>query len=307
MMSKRYFIFCVIAAVLAVAATPAPAAESYLNVVGGVGAGYYYLYPKDTQLQDFYRGGITYRAFLGLKAESGLSIMGDIGYYSEGNRSALAPYGTALTIIPITASVAYSFLKDSSISPYLGAGVGIDNINESDPDFTYATATRFSKSVFAGLDLYFDRNTVLRAELRQTFVDPVNSTFYYQANFGGLTASIGLAAEGPFFGGKKAEPPASVAPSNSSFSNNEYNAIMNHLDNIDSYYYQQNYWNRTIYQPWNTPNVYINLQQPTQQQFDEQKVLEEKNKIEQEQKRQSYTEQKLQLRREKKETVNPAR
>jgi hypothetical protein len=81
---------------------------------------------------------------------------------------------------------------------------------------------------------------------------------------------------------------------------------MNHLDSIDSYYYPQ-YWNRTIYQPWNTPDVYLNLIPPTQQQIDEQKAQEEKNRLEQEQKRQDYTEQKLQLRQEKKETVNPAR
>jgi hypothetical protein len=149
--------------------------------------------------------------------------------------------------------------------------------------------------------------SVLRAELRQTFIDPVDSPLYYQANFGGLTASINIAVEGPFSGGRKAEPAVQpVQPQYSTFSDNEYYAINNHLDNIDSYYYQSN-WNRMVYQPWNAPVAYISLIQPTQQQIDEQKAQEEKARIEQEQKQQDYIQQKLQLRQEKKDTLNPAR
>ncbi|MFA4967543.1 MAG: porin family protein [Candidatus Margulisiibacteriota bacterium] len=309
MINKFILTAFLIAALFSAAAGPSLAADTYLNMIGGVGAGYYYLYPKDLQIQDFYKGGIFYRAFLGVRAESGFSATGDIGYYSEGNRSPLAPYGTALTIIPITASVAYHFFRESSISPYLGGGIGVYNINESDPDLTYIRATKFGKHIFAGLDLYIDKGTVLNAELRQTFIDPASSNFYYQASFGGLTATVNIAMEWPLSGGRAYEPPAaSAVPQAASFSDNEYNAIMNHMDAIDSYYYPR-VWDRTIYQPWNTPNYYINIApppQPTQQQLDEQKAKAEQDKLDQQKKQQDYINQKLQLRQEKKELVNPA-
>jgi len=103
----------------------------------------------------------------------------------------------------------------------------------------------------------------------------------------------------------QAEP---AVPQTSSFYDNEYNAIINHLDIIDSYYDQRS-WDRMIYQPWNTPNVYINIPPPpppTQQQLDEQKAKADQEKADQEKKRQDYIQQKLQLRQEKKELVNPA-
>jgi hypothetical protein len=307
---KKYILTALlIAALFPAVARPSFAADSYLDLIGGVGAGYYYLYPKDLQIQDFYRGGIAYRGFLEFKAESGLSATGDIAYYSESNRSPLAPYGTALTIIPITASVAYHLFRDSSLSPYLGAGIGIYNIKESDPDFTYLYTTKFGKHVFVGADLYLGRGTILRAELRQSFIDPASSPFYYQASLGGLTATLNLAIEWPLSGrGTPLTAEEAAAEQQRSFAYDEHRAIMNRLNEIDSYYDLQN-WNRTIYyQPWNTPDLYINtIVLPTQQQIDEQKARAEQEKLEQEKKRQDYIQQKLQLRQEKKELVNPAR
>lgn len=297
------------------AGSSALAADSYLSMIGGVGAGYYYEYPKDVQVQDFYRGGLTYRGFLEVKAESGLSIIGDVGYYSEGNRDPNAPYGTALTIVPVTVSLAYHFLPDSSISPYLGAGVGLYSIKESDPDITFLEATNFGKHIFAGLDIYFDRSTLLRAELRDTFIDPVSNTLYYQANFGGLTATVNLAIEWPLAGGRAAAPaPATPATviyqpvpvAQNGISNNEYVGVTSHLDNIDSYYDQQS-WDQTMYQPYNNPNVYVNVAPPPPppRQIEEQQRQADKAKAEQQQKEQDYTNQKLQLRQEKKDQVNP--
>ena len=304
---KRLFI---IAAVLLAAAVPSSAADSsYLKLVGGIGAGYHYLYPKDIQLSAFYKGGMAYRGFAGFKAESGLSAIGDISYFSQGNMSSTAPYGTALTIIPVTASVAYHPLEGSSISPYLGAGIGMYFINENDPDFTYLNVTKFGKHIFAGLDMYIDRGTVLKAELRQAFVDPVSNALYYQANFGGLTASLSIAMEAPLFGkGAPMTSEEAAAAQQRSIASNEHRAIMNRLNDIDAYYYQPR-WNSSMYSnPWNTPNIFINnIVQPSQQQIDEQKARAQEAKAVQDQKRQDYLNQKGQLRQDKKETVNPGR
>ncbi|MFA5105247.1 MAG: porin family protein [Candidatus Margulisiibacteriota bacterium] len=297
-------IFILSAILLLVTASQSIAAENYLHMFGGVGAGYYYLYPKDNQIKDFYKGGIVYRGFMGFKADSGLSAVGDISYYSEGNRSALAPYGTALTIIPITASVAYRFFKDSAFNPYLGAGIGIYNINESDPDFTYLQTTKFGKHIFAGADFYLDRNTVLQAELRQTIIDPINSSLYYQASLGGITATVNIAIEWPLAGKTPMTTQEAALELQKSLAYNEHLAIMNRMNEIDSYYDQRN-WNRNMYyRPWNTPDIYINtVVQPTQQQIDAQKAQEARYKAEQDKKRQEYLDQKQQLRQDKKDSL----
>lgn len=305
MMTNKHLNVCIVSAILLLATMSQSFAadNNYLNMFGGVGAGYYYLYPKDSQIMGFYKGGVTYRGFLGFKAESGLSAIGDISYFSEGNRSSLAPYGTALTIIPITASVAYRFFKDTSFNPYVGAGIGIYNINESDPDFTYLQTTRFGKHIFAGADLYIDRNTIIQAELRQTFIDPVNSSLYYQASFGGLTATVNVAIEWSL-AGKKPMTTEEAAAAEQQRIYDENIALRNRLNDIDMYYDQQN-WNRSIYyRPYNTPDIYINnILQPTQQQVDEQKAQEAQNKAEQDRKRQEYLDQKQDLRQEKKDSL----
>ena len=310
-MIRKYLLLVFLTAVLfAAAAHPANAADNYLNMFGGIGAGYYYLYPKDIELQQFYKGGMAYRGFIGFRAESGLEVTGDIGYYSEGNRSPIAPYGTALTIIPVTTSVAYHPFNNSSISPYFGAGIGAYYINESDPDFIYVQAIKFGKQIFVGTDIYIDRSTVLRAELKQTFIDPVSSPLYYQATFGGLTATLNVAVELPFGGRTPLTTAEAIAQQQRNYAAEEHQAVTNRIDAINSYYDEHN-WNRTIYQPWNSPDVYINpvivQSAPTQQQIDEQKAVAAQKKLEQDQKRQDYLNLKQQLRQEKKDIVNPAR
>jgi len=304
-MIKKYVLILIF---IVIAALPSFADDNYLHMIGGLGAGYYYLYPKDIQIQGFYKGGITYRGFLEFISESGISASGDISYFSQGNMSSIAPYGTNLTIIPITASAAYHPLKKSSISPYFGAGIGIYNINESDPDVVYVRETKFGKHIFVGADFYIDRSTILRAELRQTFIDPLNSPLYYQASLGGLTASVNLAIEWPI-GGKTAisSEPAPPVQQNS-FAYNERSAMIYRMNEINSYYDEQN-WNRMMYyQPWNPPLVYINTYiPPSQQQIDAQNAANQQYKMEQEQKRHEYILQKRELRQEKKEMVNPKR
>ncbi|MFA5098090.1 MAG: outer membrane beta-barrel protein [Candidatus Margulisiibacteriota bacterium] len=297
-----------LAAVCCASAHADPSA-SYLNVTGGVGAGYFYLYPKDIQIRDYYKGGMTYKAFLGFRAESGISAIGDISYYSEGNRSPLAPYGTALTIIPVTASVAYYPFKKSSVSPYLGAGVGLYYINESDPDYNYLQTTKFGKHIFAGADLYIDRGTIIRAELRQTFIDPVSSALLYQASFSGLTASLNIAVELPFFGkGAPMTTEEAEAYHQRRIAENEHRAVTKRMDDIDAFF-DQRYWDHSVYYyPWTTPTTYFNPAiQPTQQQIDEQRAKAQQAKAEQDRKRQDYLNQRQQLRQDKKGSVNPSR
>lgn len=265
-----------------------------LGMFGGVGAGYYSLYPTDIQVKDFYSGGVTYKGFLGFKAESGLSVLGELGYYSEGNKSSIAPYGTQLSIIPISASVSYSFFKDSTISPFIGAGLGLYLVKENDPDFVYLQTTKFGKHIFAGADIYFDPNTFLRAELRQTFMDPVNSSLYYQANFGGLTASASIAMQWPSY--SDAAPPRTAAV-------DENRAIVNHIDEINQYY-SPYAWDRSVYYPYNNPYAYMNTVYPPPQPSQEQVQQVQQ---EQQQKRNDYLQQKQDLRQEKKDSVNPAR
>lgn len=300
---KRFKLIYFLAIIFALSFTGQCFADNnYLNMFGGIGAGYYYLYPKDIQIRNYYRGAVTYKGFLGFKAENGLSAVGDISYYNEGNMSSLAPYGTTLTIIPVTASLAYHLFNGSSFSPYFGGGIGIYFINESDPDVNYLSATKFGKHIFVGADLYISSTTILRGELRQTFIDPVNSSLYYQASFGGLTATASIAMEWPFGG----RTPMTTQEAAAQYAYDEHIAMMNRINDMNSYYDQQN-WNRNMYyRPWNTPDVYINTiapPPPTQQQIDAQNAQAEQVKAEQSQKRQEYIDQKQQLRQEKKDSL----
>ncbi len=272
---------------------------SSLNVISGLGAGYNYLYPKDSQIQNYYSKGITYKAFIELQSESGLSINADIGIYSEGNHSSTAPLGTSLTIIPATASLSYHMYKGSTLSPYFGFGLGLYNINESDPDFNYLSVSKFGKHIFAGIDVYFTRDTLLRAELRQTMIDPVNSSLYYQANFGGLTGMISLAVELPFFENRAMTTQESELAYQRSVYEAQNRALEYHLREMESYY-NPVAWNNNMYQPWNTPDVYINVIGQNRQQIEDEQARAAQQKIEQEKKRNEYLNEKLKKRQEKK-------
>lgn len=303
-MKRIILALLILLASLAQAQAKALTSEASLNMVGGVSAGYYYLYPKDTQVKDYYRGSWLWKGFLELKSESGLSVGGEISYYSEANRSTTAPNGTTLTIIPVIAQLSYHFLKDRSISPYLGGGIGLYNINESDPDYNYLSATKFGKHIFAGLDIHLTADTILRAELRETFIDPVNSALYYQANLGGITASLGLALEWPVF-----RPQTPLTPEEKALAA-EQRLYETKLQEQTSrlremeYYYQQQQWDAAMYRRWKSRDALLYDINQTKAQIEQEKAKTEQLKLEQEQKRQQYLEQKAKLRQEKKDASN---
>ena len=112
----------------------------------------------------------------------------------------------------------------------------------------------------------------------------------------------------PMFGkGVPMTPEEAAAAQQRSIASDEHRAIMNRLNDIDSYYYQPS-WNNSMYSnPWNSPTVYINNVQPTQQQVDRQQTAAQQAQQEQIQKRQDYINQKQQLRQDKKNLVNPPR
>jgi len=288
---------------------PAFSADRTINMSGGIGLGYNYLYPKDSQIQPFYKGGLAWRGYLELKSDNGLAVSGDIGYFSQGNMTVGspggAPFGTALTIIPITGSLSYHFFKDGSISPYLGGGLGIYIIDESDPDFNYLHTTKFGKHIFAGLDIYLPSDTILRFELRDSFIEPVSSSLYYQANLSGLTALVSLAVQWPVAG-----PEKEMTPEERALAREErlYQAKLqeqqNRLDEMQLYY-QQKEWDENLYHRWQSRDVLYNDITITKQQIEDNQAKLDQLKAEQEQKRQQYIEQKLQLRQEKKDSVVP--
>ena len=291
--SSLILFFCFLAC-----AVPAFSATRALNMVSGIGVGYNYLYPKDSQIKDFYSGGLTLKGFLELRAESGLAVSGDIGLYTEGNRSPLAPAKTDLSIIPITASVAYHPLKDSAISPYFGGGIGMYFINESDPDFTYLKTPKFGKHVFVGMDLHLASDTVIRGELRQSFVDPVNSQLYYQGNFGGLSAIVSVALDWPILGPEvEMTPEERVLARKQRLLETEIQARENRLREMEEYS-RRHEWDARGYRLWHSPEFLQN-----QEQIAADKAKAEELKKEQEQKRQEYLNQKEKLRQEKKESV----
>jgi len=274
-----------------------------LYMDAGIGSGYFYLYPKDSQVKDFYRGGLNWSGFLEFKAETGLSAKLDVGYYSEGNRSSLAPYGTALTIIPVTGSIAYHFFKDSAFSPYVGGGLGIYNISESDPDVSYLRATAFGTHIFVGGDLYFSPDTLLRAELRQDFINPVSNSLYYQANFGGLTATVSLAVEWPVFG-----PATQMTAQERALARQErvYAAAVEarraRLNEME-YYYQQQKWDQRAYRRWRSRDVLSNEINLTKEQIDADQAKADQLKTQRDQMRQQYLQEKSTLRQEKKGSI----
>lgn len=277
--------------------------ERSLDMITGLGLGYYYLYPKDLQLQDFYKGAVTWQGFVEFLSDNGFSARGDINIYGENNRSSLAPAGTQLVIVPITASVAYHFMKDSSFSPFVGGGIGIYNISESDPDYTYLRAAKFGKHIFIGADLYFSRDTMLRAEVRQSFIDPASSANYYQANFSGLSATASFAFDFPIFGPKIAMSSEEAALD---LERKKYEAqIRAHqqlLDEMEAYYRQKE-WDARLYHRWPDRNALLKEIDKTQAEIDADKAKAEQIKAEKEQKRQEYLKQKELLRQQKKDSI----
>lgn len=302
MFNKNIIVFIILFVIIS-CVSQARAEERSVNVIGGVGAGYYYLYPKDSQVKDFYNGGITWKGFLELQAESGLSVIGDIGYYSESNRSSLAPPQTSLRIIPVTASVAYHFFKGSAFSPFIGGGLGIYSINESDPDYNYLSATKFGKHIFAGADLYISPNTILRGEIRDSFIDQASSLLYYQANFSGLTAMLSLAVEWPLY---KPAVPMTKEEQELELLKKKYEAEIlqrqMYLNQMQSYY-QQREWDDHLYKRWRSREALQTEIDQTKTQLEEDKAKADKLKSEIELKRQQYIQQKLNLRQEKKDPV----
>ena len=303
MKNKLAALLLMIAVLASVWAIPALSAERTLNMVSGIGIGYNYLFPKDSQVKDFYNGGLALKAFMELRAESGLSLSGDIGLYTEGNRSSLAPAKTELSIVPMTASVAYHLFKDGAISPYFGGGLGFYYINEFDPDFNYLKTTKFGKHFFVGTDMRFSSDSLIRAELRQTFIDPVNSQFYYQGNFGGLSAIVSVAIDWPILGPEvELTPEERILARKQRLLETEIQARENHLHDLERHYQRQNEWNTNDYRLWGSPQLLQNQLTQTQEQINADKAKAEELKKEQELKRQQYIEEKEKLRQEKKNT-----
>ena len=282
--------------------TPAPSGKS-IDMIGGIGGGYYYLFPKDSELVSDYKGALTWKAFLEFKGESGLSLLGDVGIYTEDSHNPAAVSGTALTIIPATVSLAYHFFNDSAVTPFIGGGVGLYNINESDPDFNYLKTTKFGKHIFAGLDVYLNHETLLRGELRQTFIDPVNSSLYYQANFGGITATISLAVEWPLFG-----PEAAMTPEERALAREQQRYELaaqeraRRLDEME-FAYRQPTWDNHYYTRWHSRESLNQQIIQTQIQMSQDQTKAEELKQAREAKRQQYLQDKENKRQVKKEAV----
>jgi hypothetical protein len=295
---KRLLLF-----LLLLSALPALAADFSSNAFAGIGPGYYYLYPKDTQLQNFYSKGMSWQAFLGIKANNGVTATLDMGYTTIGNQSNVAPFGTQLTVTPVTASLTYHFLKGYAISPYVGGGVGIYFIDESDPDFNYLSTTKFGKHIMLGADIYLSPDVFLRGELRQNFVDPVSSPLYYQANFGGYTALVALAMEWPLY---RPEPPMTaeekVLDAKRKMYENEISARQRELQIMEDYYRQKE-WDESVYRRWRDRDVLWQEIGRTKEQIEADQKKAEEVKKQMEDKRQQYIEQKKELRQEKKESV----
>lgn len=299
-----FVLFMVVAMLFSTQMTdPVFAADRSLNAVYGIGAGYYYLYPKDSQIKDYYRGAPNYRVFADLKADSGISLAGEVGYYTENNHSNSAPAGTYLSLIPVTVSAAYHLFKDSAFSPYFGGGFGIFLINESDPDFNYLKTSKFGKFIFLGADLFYTPDNLIRAELRQTFIDPVNSTLYYQANFGGLSATISVAVEVPLFG-KEADmsPEERILAQQERKYSAEVLARLNRLREMELYY-EQKEWDEKLFQRWKSREVLMNEINQVKAKIEEEKAKTEELKKEREEKRRLYLEEKEKKRQQKKESA----
>jgi hypothetical protein len=299
----RKLFFAVMFAFILLSSITYAAEQKSLYMVAGIGGGYYYPYPKDTQVQNFYKGGMMWKGFLEFKSNNGLSLLGDVGYYSEGNRDQSYPYGTNLSIVPITASISYHLFKDAAISPYFGGGFGLYMISENDPDFNYFNTTKFGKHLFAGIDMYLSADTLLRAEIRDSFIDPVSNTFYYLANFGGLTATLSLGVEWPIFGPEKELTPEERALARQErLYDAELQAYQNKLNEMQ-FYYQQKEWDQNAYHRYkNREYLQQNINKTQDQANEAQKKLDD-IKAEQAKKRQLYIDEKLKLRQEKKDSL----
>jgi hypothetical protein len=270
----------------------------------GIGLGYNYLYPKDVQIESYYKGGLMWKAFLEFKADNGISVGGDFGIFSQENMSPVPPAGTALTIIPITGSIAYHLFRDSAISPYLGGGVGIYFINENDPDYSYLNTTKFGKHIFVGTDIYFNPESLLRFELRQTFIDEVSSSSYYKANFGGISAIASLAIEIPLMG-KEADMSSDERALYRKETRYErsYQSRLRRLEEMQALERQER-WDPWVY------DRYHNRQYLQQQiiivkgELESDRYEAERARHEREKKRQQYLDEKNRLRDEKKKQNN---
>lgn len=273
---------------------------SPLTIYTGLRGGYFRFYPRDSQIADYYKGGMLWGGFVSFSSENGLGLDFNIDYYSEGNQNPVAPSGTALNIIPVTSSLKFNFFQGNAISPYLGGGIGLYMISEADPDFTYLPRTyKFGKHILAGIDICFPQ-TVLKLEARQTFIDEVSSSLYYRANFGGLSATVGIAFA--IF------PQPEVAKERDLYFERERRLrsvkdLERRLETLErgpflptSYYYNEPLRQEEI------ERIKIQLESEKQRAEELAKKLEEERKTK-ELKREEYLKEKLEKRQEKKEEM----
>ena len=133
------------------------------------------------------------------KFDNGLYLEGAFDYYNQsgdkvylgGGSTQSTGFGTEITIIPITMTGGWSFMKGASWSPMVGAGLGFYLVDVPDGEADNSLGFHFN----AGAEFLKQQNFGLMAEVRMSFVPDAighagTSAFYGEDDVGGITLTI---------------------------------------------------------------------------------------------------------------------
>lgn len=133
------------------------------------------------------------------KFANGLYLEGALDYYKQsgdkvyigGGQTINSGFGTDITIIPITATAGYCFMRKAAWSPMVGGGIGYYNVNVTDGD----AKSKLGYHLLAGAEFLRDRNFGLGAELKFSSVPDVlghsgTSRLFGEDNVGGITLTV---------------------------------------------------------------------------------------------------------------------
>lgn len=149
-----------------------------------------YFTPGGSDLKSFYgTGGLCGGGSLGIRVWEGLQIWGDARFYQRSGFSDDLHDPIRLTLLPLTASLRYEFLRGRTLSPFVGGGVVQMKVEE----VCDGTKERFWVRGFAmdlGAGIRFVPNG--RVELMLRYMDVSGKEGEEKAFLGGLCATLGL-------------------------------------------------------------------------------------------------------------------
>ncbi|MGB2908889.1 MAG: hypothetical protein WBB73_17465 [Candidatus Aminicenantaceae bacterium] len=154
-----------------------------------------YFSPSDEVFRDIYGGGVMYGGEVSIRVWKGLEVWFGGSSFSREGELTFTREKTELKITPMGGGIRYRW-QAKSLSPYLAAGLGAYQFNESN---SIGEAEEVGRAYLAGIGTYLKITKGLLIDLYANYsvceLNPGDFAVDFEIDIGGFGAGIGIAYE----------------------------------------------------------------------------------------------------------------